>query len=162
MSPPGASIRECAEEDLAAVRPLWEGLYAHQRASGLVASLSDDGFDRWAASLGPTLGRFSCVLVAESDGTPIGFLAGRVRTPTPPFEPRPTGFISEVFVAEGYRRAGAAGALIAAAERWFSDQGVERLELQVLVENRLARDAYRRMGWQDELVQMVRTLPPAP
>jgi GNAT superfamily N-acetyltransferase len=155
MSCTGLTIQECTASQLSQVRPLWEDLYLHQRANGLLADLTHDGFDRWAGSLGPTLGRFSCVFLASTEGTPVGFLAGRMRTPTPPFEPAMVGFITEVFVSEVHRRAGMGRALIGAAERWFSARGIERMELQVLVGNASAHDSYKRLGWRDELVQMV-------
>ena len=89
MSFPELTIHESTYEQLSLVKPLWEALYVHQCANGMRAELSEDGFDRWAGSLGATLGRFSCVFVASVRGAPIGFLAARMRTPTPPFEPTP-------------------------------------------------------------------------
>jgi GNAT superfamily N-acetyltransferase len=148
-------IREGTAADLSRVRPLWEALYEHQRAHGLLAEVAADGFDRWAAALTTVLGRFGCLFVAQSAVEPVGFLAGRVRAPTPPFGPAPVGFISEVFVAQSRRGTGAGRRLIEAATVWFAAQGVARLELQVLVGNTAARDAYLRLGWREELVQMV-------
>lgn len=41
------------------------------------------------------------------------------------------------------------------AQDWFARQGIVRLELQVLTRNSQARAAYRQLGWEEELVQMV-------
>ena len=156
----GVAIREGTAADLPRVRPLWDALYTHQRAHGMTTAVAADGFSRWAAALTPVLGRFACLLVAEAGEEPVGFLAGRVRAPTPPFGPAPVGFVSEVFVLAGRRGAGTGKALLAAAGRWFAAEGVERLELQVLTGNTAARDAYRRLGWGEELVQMTYQIGP--
>lgn len=153
-------LREGTADDLPRIRSLWDALYEHQQAHGLLSELTVDGFERWAATLTAILGRFACLFVAEVMAEPVGFLAGRVRVPTAPFVPTPVGFVSEVFVATGRRGTGTGRRLIEAAEGWFVAQGVVRLELQVLSGNTAAQDAYKRLGWQDELVQMVYRLSP--
>ena len=115
-----------------------------------------DAFERWRTSLRPLLGRFGFVLVAEGRGALLGFLAGRIRSQPPYFGGQPTGFISDVFVEEAHRNRGTAGALLAASARWFEEREIGRVELQVLIGNSGALEFYRRRGWKEELVQMVR------
>ena len=38
---------------------------------------------------------------------------------------------------------------------WFHEQGTTRLELQVVTGNVAARTTYTRLGWKEELTQMV-------
>jgi ribosomal protein S18 acetylase RimI-like enzyme len=152
------TVRPSTAADVPVVRPLWDALYRHQQAHGLVARLADDGFDRWVNSLAGVLGRFACLFIADAGKEAIGFLAGRIRVPTPPFGVDPVGFISEVFVGDAYRGSGVGRTLLRAAEEWFVGQSVRRLELQVLCDNTAARAAYQRIGWRDELVQMVYTV----
>jgi GNAT superfamily N-acetyltransferase len=104
------------------------------------------------------LGRFACLFLAERDGELIGFLAGRVRSPTAPFPPAPVGFVSEVFVRAERRGGGTGQELLRRAADWFVRQGVKRLELQVLAGNTQARQVYAHLGWREELVQMVCTI----
>jgi GNAT superfamily N-acetyltransferase len=161
-SPSEVVIREATAENLPALRELWERLYAHQQLHGMLAELATDGFELWTQALSRVIGRFACVLIADCAGAPVGFLAGRVRTPTPPFRSDPVGFISEVYVDEAHRGGGAGRLLVESAKEWFRRQGIHRIELQVLAGNTAAREAYRRWGWQEELVQMVTTTVPRP
>jgi len=150
-----AVIRPATREDFAAVEPLWVGLYQHQKDHGMLLAVSPSSFKDWAAAMTAVLGRFTCLFVAEREGRPIGFLAGRIRSLPPYFGGFPVGFISEVFVDETYRGKGIGRLLVAAAIEWFHAQKVWRIELQVLVGNTGARKVYRDLGWKEELVQMV-------
>lgn len=155
-------IRAADAKDLDRVRPLWELLYQHQREHGLVANLATDGFERWSRAIVPLMGRFGCLFVAEHGAEMIGFLAGRIKSPTPPFDPAPVGHVSDVFVAPSQRRGGVGRRLLQAAGDWFAQQGIVRMELQVLSDNHIAREMYRRVGWQEELVQLVYRIDPGP
>jgi ribosomal protein S18 acetylase RimI-like enzyme len=154
------SIREAKPDDLLRLKPLWEALYDHQRDHGLLSGLSTDGFVRWRQALAPILGRFGCLFLAETEGELVGFLAGRIRTPTPPFAAPPVGFISEVFVRPELRGSGTGRGLLRRATDWFTQQKVTRLELQVLSGNTQARKIYEYLGWREELVQMVFLISP--
>jgi ribosomal protein S18 acetylase RimI-like enzyme len=154
------SIREAKPDDLLRLKPFWEALYDHQREHGLLSGLSSDGFVRWRQALAPILGRFGCLFLAETEQELVGFLAGRIRTPTPPFKVKPVGFVSEVFVRSEHRGSGTGRELLCRATEWFAQQGVTRLELQVLSGNTQARHIYEYLGWREELVQMVFLISP--
>jgi len=147
--------REGTAEDLTALGELWRTLYQHQRRDGMSVEVPADGFERWAESMAPALGRFTSLHVAVEQGRVIGFVAGRVRTLPPYFGGGLTGFISEVFVSEAYRGQGVASKLVGEAVGWFRDSGIARVELQVIAGNDAARRLYARLGWRDELRQMV-------
>ena len=166
-------IRHVAEDDWPRLRPLWQRLYEHQRAHGMMLELPSDAFELWRASLQPLLGRFAFVLLAEEQnladgsgltdgpglavgpGALLGFVAGRVRSQPSYFGGQPAGFVSELFVEEAQRSRGVARALLDESVKWFGERGVGRIELQVLVDNAEAREFYRRRGWKEELVQTV-------
>ena len=150
-----AVIRLAGGDDLSSVEPMWVALYEHQRANGMILELPPNAYEHWAASLKPLLGRFACLLVAESDGAAVGFLVGRIRSLPQYFGGYPVGFISEVFAGETHRNQGIGSNLVARAISWFEECGIARVELQVIINNEGARKLYRRLGWRDELVQMV-------
>ena len=121
----------------------------------MLLEVSPDSFSDWAASMKITLGRFSCLFVAEFDGDPIGFLAGTVKILPPYFGGFPVGFISEVYVSAKHRSRNVGRSLMSLASQWFIAQRVHRIELQVLLDNSGARKFYRDLGWKEELVQMI-------
>ena len=143
-------------EDVARLEPLWTRLYDLQRAQGMQMALPPDAFAQWAASLKPVLERFAIVILAEASGEPAGFLAARVRRAPPWFGGDAVGFVSEVWVEPAHRGRGVGERLVRAAEEWFRAQGIERAELQVMMDNEAARALYAKLGWRAELVQMVR------
>lgn len=67
--------------------------------------------------------------------------------------PRPavqieSGYIAGTFVAEDARKLGIGRALAAAAESWFSEQGLKNSELHVLFHNKMARTMWEELGYE--------------
>jgi GNAT superfamily N-acetyltransferase len=159
MSPDAVSIELTGPETLPAIEPLWWALYAHQRAHGQILPVPDGAFAEWSRGLAPILGRFAVLVVASRAGVPVGFVAGRTRNVPPYLGGGQAGFIGEVFTAPEARGCGVATRMLEEAGKWFAAQGVQRLELQVIPGNAGAIQLYRRLGWREELIQMVLTLP---
>lgn len=156
---PGAGavrVRLGSAADVARVAPLWRDFYAGQQAMGLVASVPPNGFELWAAAQEPILGRFGCLVVADVGERCVGFTAGRIRNLPKHLGGDAAGYISEVYVAPEARGSGTGRALMEETLRWFASQRIQRVELQVLPGNDAARTLYRRLGFVDDLVQMVR------
>lgn len=151
----GFSLRMAMAEDLPQLDGLWRALYRQQHETGMLLTVPQDGFDAWVASLSPMLGRFAMVVLAEYEGRIAGFLAGRVRALPAYFGGQPAGFVSDVYVDPDFRRRGIAEAMVHAGIQWFEESGITRIELQVVVANEDARRLYRRLGWKEELLQMV-------
>lgn len=162
MTPPAVTttIRLATAAELTRLGPLWLSLYEHQAEHGMLIHLPDQAYDAWVKSLAPLLGRFAAIVLAENQGQLIGFVAGRIRTMPPYFGGGAAGFISEVFLLDTYRGSGIGRRMIEESLNWFRQQGVARVELQVVSGNQAAIDFYRKLGWYDELRQMVWNFPP--
>lgn len=154
-------IRLANSGEMPCLEPLWTALYEYQRINGMLLDLPVGAFQHWSASIVPALGRFTCLFIAEKEDESVGFLAGRIRSLPPYFGGYQVGFISEVFVADSERGQGLGRQLVTVATRWFQNFGINRVELQVIMNNTPARNLYRQLGWSEELVQMV-WQPPAP
>lgn len=148
-------IRAAKPADIYTVEPLWIALYKHQKDHGMLLDLSASSFTQWAEAMKPALGRFTCLFIAEHSGGPIGFLAGNLKTLPPYFGGHLIGFVSEVFVADAHRGKQVGRDLVDTALRWFKAQRAHRVELQVVMNNSGARKLYNKLGWSEELVQMV-------
>lgn len=148
-------LREATAEDIYALKPLWQALYQHQFEHGMLLHLPDGSFEAWVKSIHPGLGRFANIVVAEIGSEVAGFVAGRIRVLPPYFGAETIGTISEVFVKESYRRYGVGRRMLTASVKWFQAQGITRVELQVVAGNKDGIEFYRRLGWHEELVQMV-------
>lgn len=96
------------------------------------------------------------VLLAECDDVCCGFIAGRIKVPTPPFQSKPVGFISELYVEPSNRGLGIGKKLLDAAELWFRLNEIEEMELQVVQANSSAYAFYQAVGWKVSLLHMTR------
>src|SRR5262249_54086962 len=99
MTTTGAVVRLAAADELDRLEMLWGALYEHQKAHGMSIVPPSDAFSAWVSGIRSSLGRFAVVVVAEFEGTFIGFVAGRIRLLPPHFGLQRVGFIGEVFVS---------------------------------------------------------------
>lgn len=75
----------------------------------------------------------SAVLIAESDGKPVGYII--VARASHPISGEPVGFLLDIWVAPGMRRCGAADALCAAAEAHCRSLGLRETVRTVAAHN---------------------------
>jgi GNAT superfamily N-acetyltransferase len=98
------------------------------------------------------LGDQHVALVAEDDGRVVGFALARMDHPG-------IGHLSDIYVAPGARRQGAARELIReAAMRLREREDASVLTLGVQVTNEDARAAYERLGFQPESLRLFATI----
>ncbi|HKP37465.1 MAG TPA: GNAT family N-acetyltransferase [Pyrinomonadaceae bacterium] len=158
----GVLIRELTAGDWRPLERLWNSLYEHQRAHGMLLEVPPQGYELWIKSLQPLLGRFAFVFVAEESNSIVGFLAGRLRAAPSQFGGAQLGHVSEVFVSDSHRQRGIGGALLTAATDWFRKRGIRHVDLPVLANNLAGREFYRSHGWIEDVVQMVWREPTTP
>ena len=89
--------------------------------------------------------------VAEDDGRPVGFALARRRTPT-------LATLTDLYVRQDARRSGVATELMREVLAAVAEQGAERLDLEVLASNAVARSLYARWGFRDDVVVMTQTV----
>jgi ribosomal protein S18 acetylase RimI-like enzyme len=85
--------------------------------------------------------------VAEEDGRAVGFALARRRTPS-------LATLTDLYVRQDARRSGVATELVRAVLAAVAENGAERLDLEVLASNAVARSLYARWGFRDEVVVM--------
>ena len=89
--------------------------------------------------------------VAEDEGRPVGFALARRRTPT-------LATLTDLYVRQDARRSGVATELMRELLAAVAEQGAERLDLEVLASNAVARSLYARWGFRDEVVVMTQSV----
>ncbi len=98
------------------------------------------------------------VLVAERDGTVVGYVYAGIE----PFswtELRDAaGFVHDVVVDADDRRSGVAGALMDAAIAWVREQGVQSVMLWTAAPNDGAQRLFERLGFRRTMIEMTRDL----
>lgn len=87
-------------------------------------------------------------LVAEDDGTPVGFLLGAILARPAVFEHRSYGHIYDVFVDPDQRSRGVGESLVNAALEWFRARRVEKVDLYAHARNERALGFWKKMGFE--------------
>ena len=97
------------------------------------------------------------LFIAEDES---GRLAGHtlLGQTMPFYSSKPYGFIFDIYVAEWARRQGVGKQLLEFAFKWFRDQGLEKVKLEVAESNERARPLYLKMGFKKERHVMGRSL----
>jgi GNAT superfamily N-acetyltransferase len=96
------------------------------------------------------------LLVAESDGSPLGFIF--LETLRDYFVGEEHGHVGILAVTEAAEGKGAGGALMRAAEAWARERGFRKLTLNVFEGNARARAIYDHFGYRPETMRYVKLL----
>lgn len=144
------TVEPAETADVEAVTDLWVQLAAGQREHGshiLPAANRPtirEAVARHAVS--------DSVLVARGDGV-VGFVMVTVETGS--FEQETTrGVVENLYVVPGWRGRGVGSALLEAAEATLSERDVDAVSLDVMAENRRAREFYRQRGYEPHRIEL--------
>lgn len=119
-----------------------------------------------AATLDEVLGLVAesggIALVAEAEGLVVGHLFLTIETAPPYIRAafRRFAYVADAFVQEAFRGRGAFRAMLAEAEAHARGGGCRRLMIGVLAGNAIAERAYRRAGFRDYAIELIREIPP--
>jgi ribosomal protein S18 acetylase RimI-like enzyme len=150
---PGMSIfttRRATLDDLDALAPLFDAYRRFYQQPGDVALAG--------AYLHARMERGeSVILVAESDGTLLGFC--QLYPTWCSVAAAPIFVLYDLFVDAGVRRAGVGRALMLAAQAFGRAAGAVRLDLGTARANTRAQALYESLGWQRDDVYLTYSLP---
>ena len=149
-----AHVREVEAEDREAVQAFHTSLYVQHR--NRVVDRDDlplidyrDYESVLADDLAGLLAdRSAIVLVAESRGTVVGYITGRVRVESRRVPPR-RGVIEDWYVTDEARGSGVGRALLNELERRFAARGCDAIESATWSGNEGARKAHEALGFRE-------------
>lgn len=161
-------IRPARPDDLAAIRELTPRLTSFgslvtrdaDAVVSTVAALLEDALERATAPAGEGArggaGRPGvAVLMAETpEGKAVGCV--QVQVAMEFFSGAPEAYVAALMVGRAAEGHGVGRALMAAAEAWARERGLRRLSLEVFAGNARARAFYRKLGFQEDSLRLVR------
>jgi ribosomal protein S18 acetylase RimI-like enzyme len=147
MARPPLTLRDAAIDDLAAI----DDIHVRSRRVAYRGQVSDHYLDvampaaslaDWRRKLPELLGGAGLVLVAESGGEPVGFVAA--------FAPDERGsvYINNLHARPDRKGLGVGSALLDAAAQWARASGARAMHLKVLETNAPAIGFYESRGWR--------------
>ncbi len=151
-------IRNAQREDIDAIFQLWiESMRYHELLSPPIF-----GFDARHAAVGK---RFimdqskkatTILIVAEKNGTIIGYLLGEIRDRLPFQKLKKTGYIFDIVVEENERHKGIGSLLLERSFEFFKKNNIGTVMLSVSEENISAIKFYEKHNFTTYLRNMVR------
>ncbi len=100
----------------------------------------------------------AAVFVSERHGAVMGYVYAGIEPQSWKELRERAGFIHDVVVAEGDRRAGVASALVETAVGWLRTRGVPRVMLGTATQNKAAQQLFARLGFRPTMIEMTREL----
>ena len=91
----------------------------------------------------------SLVLVAIDEGNVIGYSYSLIRDPGRLVERGKYGCIHDVYVSAAHRRKGIGAQMLDEITRWFRSSDIDRVELDVMTQNRVASLFWEKHGFTD-------------
>jgi GNAT superfamily N-acetyltransferase len=103
-----------------------------------------------------------CLLIAETNSTPIGFIAAYVGEDADPMledNAREHAYVRDLFVLPNWRRMGVGRKLVMVAERHFTGQGVSRIRLAGSALNEQMQNLCKGMDFRPYAIVYDRIIP---
>ena len=154
-------IRKAERADLASLGQLGAMLmrthYEFDRQRFLAPG---EGAERgYASFLGSVLqSEDDCVLVAERDGSIVGYVFAALEPLSWKELRGPAGFIHDVAVSAEARQSGIATRLMRAAIDWLRDRGAPRVILWSAAPNVAAQSLFHGLGFRNTMIEMTMEL----
>ena len=151
-------VRPATTADLAEVVNLRLALLREHATNPVYGRLRPDAAERAREVFAAQLRMEDQVtFLAERGSTAVGILRCADTIGSPLLFPARYAYISSVYVMPRHRRHGVLRALIAAAEQWATERGLEDLRLHNAPENPLSSGAWSALGF--EIVEHLRMRP---
>jgi ribosomal protein S18 acetylase RimI-like enzyme len=155
----GLAIRRATAEDLESIGLLWQEFMDFHKARDPVFARSADGHEHFKEYIADHLEKESTlVLVAEQEGTLVGYCLAMLEKHPPVFESRDYGYVYDLAVTQKCRRAGIGEKMYKETEKWFSEKGIHRIELRVVVANEVAAAFWRKMGFKPHVENLFKKI----
>jgi len=148
-------VRKATHADLKAIVALRVALLREHSHNRIYSRLRPDAEHRAAKLFAAQLtSPNEVIFLAELDGKPVGILRCIHSTGSPLLEPAQYGYVSSVYVVPNARECGVLRTLLATADGWCRDRGLDEMRLHNAADNPLANAAWESLGF--EVVEYLR------
>ena len=145
-------IREANERDVLGMVELWKELMDFHRRLDSIFTVRAQADERFAEFVGGNIASDdACVLVAEEDGSVVGYCQVKILEYPPVLEMARYGHIQDLAIRQECRRRGIGAGLVRAARQWFSRKGIHRIEVRYSARNALAEAFWKNTGFEPYL-----------
>ncbi len=149
-------VRRIQESDIEPVAKLWYKLSLHHEPFHAYYSVKQDGEEQLLAHVHDLMARECLFFVAEINGEICGFVSGYIVRRNPQLSVDRVGKVDNIFVAEDKRGKRIGTKLIESLCECFTQQGVKYIEISCDVQNPDALRLYKRLGFVEQKMLLVK------
>lgn len=146
-----SKIVKAEEEHIPAIKKLWVEFLKYSEEFHSVFAIRKGAEDHMEKTfLRPAMNdKKHQVLVALDGGKAVGYAIAKINEELPIKKNIRTACVDHLFVTKDCRRKGVGGKMYTEILKWFTAEGVNRVEIQVIAKNKLACSFWRKQGYGD-------------
>ena len=154
-------IRNAISTDVDSILELWKELMHFHSALDPVFEMSDSADEKFRLFLIQNINSplNKIVKVAEEEGNIVGYMMGTIKQNPPVFKINQCGEIIDACVTANHRRRQIGESLFVEMKKWFSEQGITRIDVSAAAKNVISTRFWQKMGFQPYLNHMYSYLP---
>jgi ribosomal protein S18 acetylase RimI-like enzyme len=154
------TVRQATTGDRQGIGRLWLEMMAfHQPYDRRFRHMKPDALDTWLKHLDESMADGDhIILVAEAEGTLVGFAMARSGEDPPVFDLPPHVFVANFSVTAEWRRRGVGQRLFEAVAESARKRGLGEVRLSVAAENPISNAFWREMGFEPHAVHLRKEL----
>jgi len=142
-------IRQATLEDIDAIESLWKEMAIfHQKIDSYFTIIPEAEVNHRTYMTGLLQDNYIRIYVADDAGGLLGYLKAEVKAYPPIYVHKNYGHIGAISVTASARSKGVGRKLLSVALEWFREQGLQRVECGVAVENPLSQGFWKGMGFR--------------
>jgi len=142
-------IRQATLEDIDGIELLWKEMAVfHQKIDSYFTIIPEAEANHRTYMTGLLQDESKRIFVADDAGCLLGYLMADVKAYPPIYFHKNYGNIGGISVTASARRKGVGRKLLSVALEWFRDQGLQRVECGVAVENPLSQGFWKGVGFR--------------
>lgn len=152
-------IRKATITDSEKILPLWIKLMEFHSNENVVFQTSPDFKEKVLQNIQKLITQPSVTFfIAELDGDIVAYSMTTITSRPAVFAKTRKGYIGDTYVTDSLHRRGIGSNLIATIKKWFKDQNVEFIELQVTKTNESGKKFWEKNGFSTVSYYMVNDL----
>jgi ribosomal protein S18 acetylase RimI-like enzyme len=146
------------EETFKQVETMLKEMYHFLEGKGLKLTLKEHGEEALMKSIKKMLNTINFIAIAHQNEEVVGFGHANIRLIPEYLEGDKIGFVTHLYVQPSYRKRGVASKLLHILEEQLKKNGINIIELEILVQNIGAIQFWESEGYKKELFLMHKKL----
>jgi len=149
------NIIEANEEDIPEIIELWKELIDYHKDIDLFFKRREDAHLNYESFISELMrSEDTKIFVAKEENIVVGYVLAKIDFYPPVYLYERHGEIYDLIVKSTYRGRGIGSDLLSKAIEWFNSLGLERVEVNLVTQNKVASTFYLKHGFKDYMQKL--------